>query len=258
MKNILYYFSATGNSLDATKKIAAKLSDCEVVSIAKVIDIEQKVDVDILGIIFPVYMFGLPLIVEKFLEKLKDVKVNYCFLINTFGGLAGTTLKEAAKILNSNNITVNAAYHLKIIDNYIPFFKIPGDNKINEIILKSDKYLENIIKKILSYEEVPVKINRGLLGFLFSKLLYKISISQVRKLGKKYWVEDTCNGCGICEKVCPVNNIKLKDNKPYWLNHCEHCLACVHWCPKECIQFKKMTIGKKRYHHPNIKVSDLC
>jgi ferredoxin len=36
-----------------------------------------------------------------------------------------------------------------------------------------------------------------------------------------------CNGCGICQRICPVDNIAMIDNKPAWLDHCEGCFACL-------------------------------
>ena len=75
-------------------------------------------------------------------------------------------------------------------------------------------------------------------------------------MDKQFWVTDRCNSCGICVKVCPVNNINLIEGKPVWQHKCEHCLGCLQWCPKEAIQFGKSTAKRKRYHHPDIKVQD--
>ena len=58
-------------------------------------------------------------------------------------------------------------------------------------------------------------------------------------------------------KVCPVENILLSDEKPSCLKHCQHCMACLQWCPQEAIQYKKMTLDKKRYHHPDIQALDI-
>ncbi len=76
-------------------------------------------------------------------------------------------------------------------------------------------------------------------------------------MDKNYTVDDKCNGCSICQKVCPVNNIIMEDNKPLWNKKCEQCYACLQWCPKESIQVGKKTIGVKRYHHPNITIKDI-
>lgn len=52
---------------------------------------------------------------------------------------------------------------------------------------------------------------------------------------KKFTVDEKCTGCGTCEKICPVKNIRLTDGKPVWMHSCEQCAACFSWCPSEAI-----------------------
>lgn len=53
---------------------------------------------------------------------------------------------------------------------------------------------------------------------------------------RAFTVSAAYNGCGICARVCPVDNIEMADGRPVWQNRCENCLACVNWCPREAIQ----------------------
>ena len=41
----------------------------------------------------------------------------------------------------------------------------------------------------------------------------------IGKPDKDFFVEDGCNGCRVCEKVCPVHNIKV-ERKPRFVHHC--------------------------------------
>ena len=70
------------------------------------------------------------------------------------------------------------------------------------------------------------------------------------------YVDDECNGCATCAKVCPVKNIKIIENKPVWQHHCEMCLACDEWCPQKAIHHWCKIEGKD-YHHPDIKIADM-
>lgn len=38
-------------------------------------------------------------------------------------------------------------------------------------------------------------------------------LNRVRKT-KNFYVEDTCIGCGLCAKCCPVRAIEIKDKSP--------------------------------------------
>jgi MinD superfamily P-loop ATPase len=76
-------------------------------------------------------------------------------------------------------------------------------------------------------------------------------------MDRSFWVDEKCNGCGICKTICPCGNIELKADRPAWLNHCEQCLACIQWCPQEAIQFGKKTQHYKRYHHPEVTLPEM-
>ena len=66
----------------------------------------------------------------------------------------------------------------------------------------------------------------------------------------KFSVDNNCNSCGLCTKVCPFENIELYKGKPMWHQHCTKCMACICRCPKEAIQYGKSTKNKGRYYNP--------
>jgi MinD superfamily P-loop ATPase len=84
-----------------------------------------------------------------------------------------------------------------------------------------------------------------------------MTLKQVHKMDKDFWCDERCNACGICARICPANNIELKEGSPAWQHHCEQCLACIQWCPQQSIQFGKKTPAYERYHHPDIALKDM-
>ncbi len=46
---------------------------------------------------------------------------------------------------------------------------------------------------------------------------------------------EKCTGCGACVEACPVNAIKLENNKAVIGEECIDCGACVGVCPVEAI-----------------------
>lgn len=51
---------------------------------------------------------------------------------------------------------------------------------------------------------------------------------------------DKCIGCGKCEKLCSMNNIKIVDKKVVQKNQCTMYYRCINNCPKQAM----MLLGK--------------
>jgi flavodoxin len=77
----IYYFTSTGNSLAVARDLAKKLSG-GLVSIPSIVDHETIIrGSDQMGIVFPVYHGGLPLILRKFIIKLAGLEQKYIFAV---------------------------------------------------------------------------------------------------------------------------------------------------------------------------------
>ena len=88
--------------------------------------------------------------------------------------------------------------------------------------------------------------------------IWKMAVSHFATTDRKFFATDKCTHCGLCQRICPVENVKLVDGRPQWLGHCEQCMACIQFCPVEAIQYGKKTSGRRRYHHPAVTAKDLC
>ncbi|MCL2764641.1 MAG: EFR1 family ferrodoxin [Treponema sp.] len=253
MSNIIFYFSGTGNCLKAAKETAKELGNCEIVSMAKPGGFSILKQYDTIGFIYPVYFYGLPKKVIEFVDNLKlnDNKTAYTYAIATCGDGAGYAIYQIYELLRKNhNIELNYGKKLKMFSNYIVMYNM--SKKVDEITKKSNERLFTVIKSIKNRENN--KINK------FTKLIIFINnwfLKNASKMGKHYNVNENCNGCRICEKVCPVKNIELNNNKPVFNHNCEQCVACIQYCPKQAINYKNATQKRRRYTHPEISYLEL-
>ena len=69
--------------------------------------------------------------------------------------------------------------------------------------------------------------------------------------------KEKCTACGLCERICPRDNIKRPEGSPVWEHRCVECLGCLHICPAKAIEYGEITKGRKRYRHKAITPADL-
>jgi len=240
----ILYFTATGNNLYVAKRIGD-----EYYSIPKLIkDGSFDFEDEKIGIIFPVYYIGVPKIVEDFLNKVR-LKSKYIFVIATYGAFSGSTTRHLLEIGKRNGIEFSYINEIVMVDNYLPGFDM--NKQVQEQSKKNiEENLEKIIKDIeegRKYIKKHTIIREGLR--VLADKFYD------NKFEKNFSVDNNCNGCKTCERVCPVDNIKV-DKKPVFNNNCQHCLSCIHNCPKRAISIKKEK-NKVRFINENITLKEI-
>ncbi len=286
MNREVYYFTGTGNSLAVARDIADKIKGT-LISIPSIINKQIiKTEADIVGIVFPCYLsqlYGIPLIVEKFIKKLDNIELKNIFAVCTYGCYgpvnALPALKNLSKLIQSMGGKLSGEFSVRLPLNNLDYDHIPVPVERNhEIIFKnSHKKIEDICQRIIKRKNTKYKIIKSLFNVLLAPM-YSIMHKYIEKSLKKtakvpedsnlsfhelipltdksIYVNDKCNGCGTCAKVCPVQNIKIIENKPVWQHHCEMCLACDEWCPAKAIHHWSKFEGKD-YHHPNVNIEDM-
>jgi len=257
MSKAIFYFSATGNSLAVAKDLAQGLGGAKLIPITKALKDNSEQPFDVIGIVYPVYMFGLPLIIADFIKKIKLKPDTYIFSVATLGGLPGRAHTLICKILKNRGLQLAAGFSVRMPGNYTPLYEAIPKEKQDQMFNIEKERVKFISESVLAKKRVIIEESPFLLNFLLYILLYKGGIWFVPLSGKNFWITEACTKCGLCAKICPVENIELIEGRPKWLQHCQHCMACLQWCPVQAIQYKKSTIGRKRYRHPEISAQDI-
>ena len=180
----------------------------------------------------------------------------YVFAVAVHAGQVSATLLQLKRILGKRGIVMAAGFEVQMPSNYIPWGG-PGTGEEQQRRFEAAK---EKISRIAGYlkrrEKRPVKTGPLWQRMVFTPL-YHMSFAQLSKMDRSFWVDNKCNHCGICAKVCPAHNISMQEGKPAWNHRCEQCFACLQWCPQESIQYGKKTVRYARYHHPDIQLKDV-
>jgi len=245
---MIYYFSATGNSRHVANRLADALNE----SVTPVLDVLGKgVAIrDQMILVYPNYCGGVPSVIREFLQKnifqiSKDAKL---ILVITYGNNTGASASIATKFFKKNNgRTFDAMYSVKMPDNWTPVFDLTNAEEVAEINCKADEEIDGIIRKIkmgILGDHVNDKLGK------FMEVVYPGFYKTLSKTSHLH-VEDTCIGCGLCAKNCPVKAIEMKNGKPSWTKkNCAMCLGCLHRCPRFAIQYDDKTKDHGQYLHP--------
>lgn len=262
MKTTIFYFSATGNSLSLTRNLADELGDCEIVSIAKAINNQTiKITTPRVGIVFPVFAWGMPRIVEEFVSKLSFSGKPYIFAIATCVAIQGNTLKDFKKALRLKGADLNAGFAVKAGRSSLIQL-----NSLDNIIIKLDRHRLKIKTAKDRMPEIVTKIERlakhkpetsSWAANIFGSVFHGLAIKTFKNIDSAFVVEDSCKGCGNCAKLCPRSNIVIENGRPVFLHNCELCHACIQWCPNFAIKHPNFDNSLKQYSNPAIRMNDM-
>ncbi len=270
---LILYFSGTGNTHFAAKKLSEHLNKhgirCDIApfELGK-FDTIKNYDLLILG--FPVYAYSMPEFMKNSINKLQKPKTGAVYIFSTYALHPGNALRKSAKLLkNSGFIPIGYGKVKMPGSDGMLFLKkeSPYIKKSKKIISSGFNSIEKIaidIKEIVK-EKLP-NLHRGSSGINSNELeiIPPISLPSIfiealiipifkiieRKAKKRFYADEKCNRCGICEKICPSKNITVTKEKVIFDGRCYLCLRCIHQCPQEAIQIGKATVGKYRYRGP--------
>lgn len=232
------YFSGTGNSKFAAECFCKNYDkDSKALSIEDQDAISEIKRSDLLVFSYPVQYSTVPKILRDFITNNSELWMNKkVFIIATMGLFSGDGSGILGRLLHGFGAEVIGGLHLKMPDSI-------GDEKALKRPLEKNKELvraaESKIKESvrLLKEGNPTREGLGPLyqmAGLFGQRLY--FGHKTKEYSSKLKINaDKCVVCGLCVKLCPMNNITVASGKAVSGNQCTMCYRCINKCPKQAI-----------------------
>ena len=246
---MVLFFSATGNTEFIARQLALKLGD----DCLNLLDRVRRDDHAVLHsekpfiICAPVYVCEMPRFLAKYLKEQTFTGSRDVYFIFTSGGYAGISGILAKQIIRKKKMHYLGHAEFKMPRNYVANDHYPmlPPEQVKERILNSCRKLEEVAADIRAGRRLKARH-----VWLFETIItvpFNPVWSKLKYQTKDFYATGGCVGCGKCERLCPLNNISLKDRKPVWGNECTHCMACIANCPTEAIEYASISQTKEKY-----------
>ena len=247
MRIQIVYFSGTGNTKTIAlgyERVLSRLGHQVLVSSIEECDELGSHELLIIG--GPIYAGNMPdeLInwVRKNIAEVNEHQKAIVFstsagLLNANGvkSIGKKLLKKGYEIVDTPTFEMPRNFY---IDKYEPTpeaIQKQQFERASELILESIKNID--YNKDLVFHESVIMID----------ILADVFRIMAKSMGKSFAIDESCIGCGKCEKNCPKQNINFKDKQ--YSNKCILCTRCIHNCPVNAISYKNKKIEQYRVHH---------
>lgn len=252
---MVFYFSGTGNSRFVAERIAQAIGQeaNDITKYTKSGTAPVFTSEEVYVFACPSYMSAIAKAITDFVDWATFPSGVKSYFVVTCASSMGISPRVGKELCEKKGLEYMGAAQVVMPQNYIALFttkeKDENSKIINEALPVIDKIAETInrgeileAKKIGNFEYSVTKWVRD--------VYYKDFMKTV-----KFTATDKCIACGKCVRICPLNNITMKDNKPSWGKNCSHCMACINQCPKDAIEYGKGSIGKPRYKGPETNLT---
>ena len=187
---------------------------------------------------------AVPKYVKDFIHNNSEIwKNKKIFVIATMALFSGDGAGVLGRLLKQYGAKVTGGLHLQMPDSIADEKVLKRSAEKNACLVK--KANQKIVKAVADikkgeYPQEGLGFLSRMAGFLSQRLWFG---HRTGKYSDKLKVDSNkCVGCSKCVKICPTENIFLKDRIAMGKDRCTMCYRCVNACPKQAITLLGKTV----------------
>jgi NAD-dependent dihydropyrimidine dehydrogenase PreA subunit len=247
MKGCIVYFSATGNTEYVAKAIKDEFSNnnisCDLYEVSKKSGFEDKYDFYVFGA--PIYAEMFPAFYTEWIKKhITKGNGRKCIVFSTQANNIACGPASLAKDLKKIGFEVVIEDCVLMPNNYyIVMFRKFTEQQINDALKKSKEHAKIIVDTFIKNKTYFANAKGR---EIWAKPVFKLFMLWSKKWAKKSLIADMskCTRCELCQKQCPVHNIKVNKDSITFFENCVSCQRCVHKCPANAFLYKNKAIDQ--------------
>ncbi len=251
---MIIYFTGTGNSFAAARRLAERTDD-HAVPLRAVRDADLAAERRI-GIVFPVYCFDAPLPIREFLSRATFAPDAYVYVVATCGASVGRAIRTVIRLVAETGVDVALSRKLRYPDSASVAVGADANKKADRCVA-ADAEIDAIARDIEAGRRDLREVHGSVAAALAETRMGRALVSWAFRQEP---APSLCNGCGLCAKVCPCSNIEIADGHARIRDRaqCAHCMACVQFCPRQAMTIRgRRARPELQYHHPGVTAKDL-
>ena len=249
------YLSGTGNTKHCVERLVHLMDNtaqCVPIEDAETKTLLEKEASIVLG--YPTQFSNAPFMVRDFINKNSSLwKGKKLFIVTTMGLFSGDGTGCTARLLKKHGAEILGGMQIKMPDSVCDSKLLKKSAEENGQIIKSaDKRIEEAAKQMKQgiYPQEGLSFTAHIKGLFGQRLWF---YGKTAGYTDKLKISDSCIGCGLCSRECPMNNIQMKDKRATSGNRCTMCYRCISLCPQKAITLLGVTVKEQcrfeKYDH---------
>jgi len=253
-----FFMTGTGNSYNVAKwcsQIAAEKGlESELIQVRAGEKAPSVSPQTLTVFTFPTHGFTAPWLMIKYAWNLPKGEKRHAIVMPTragvrikgvfIPGMEGTAGYLIALLLWLRGYSVRAVMGVDMPSNWTAVHWGLSEENSAVITTLAESKVKSLMHTVLigyRHYDGMVQLTIGLLLAQIS-LMYLILAQLI--LAKLFFASDKCNGCSVCQSICPKKALKMAGSpkRPYWAYSCDSCMACMNFCPQEAIEVSPIIV----------------